>query len=177
VLWLGRAVGRFGRRTLVIGAIALWASGALLTLAPSLPVIIVGLAVAASGGFIVQATSTGYVALTAQSGRTSAIGFYATTYYVGGSIGGRCCRTDLERGRLAGLRRDGARDAGLHGDGGPVVLETLEPVCARERRRRKRKPDGNELVAPHHHAGARNDHPRAARPDRPWRRSVRPSPP
>jgi len=87
VLGLGRAIARFGRRPLVIGAIGLWACGALLTLAPSLPVIIVGLAVAASGGFIVQATSTGYVALTAKSGRTSAIGFYATTYYVGGSIG------------------------------------------------------------------------------------------
>jgi predicted MFS family arabinose efflux permease len=87
VLGLGRAVARFGRRTLVIGAIGLWATGALLTLAPSLPVIVAGLAVAACGGFVVQATSTGYVALTADSGRTSAIGFYATSYYVGGSIG------------------------------------------------------------------------------------------
>jgi predicted MFS family arabinose efflux permease len=87
VLGLGRAIARFGRRTLVIGAIGLWAGGALLTLAPSLPVIIAGLAVAACGGFIVQATSTGYVALTAESGRTSAIGFYAASYYVGGSIG------------------------------------------------------------------------------------------
>jgi YNFM family putative membrane transporter len=87
VLGLGRAVARFGRRALVIGAIALWTCGALLTLVPSLPVIIVGLAIAASGGFVVQATSTGYVALTAESGRTSAIGLYACTYYVGGSIG------------------------------------------------------------------------------------------
>ena len=87
VLGLGRAIARFGRRPLVVGAIALWACGALLTLAPSLPVIIAGLAVAACGGFIVQATSTGYVALTAESGRTSAIGFYAASYYVGGSIG------------------------------------------------------------------------------------------
>jgi predicted MFS family arabinose efflux permease len=87
VLGLGRAIARFGRRPLVIGSIALWTCGALLTLVPSLPTIIAGLAVAACGGFIVQATSTGYVALTAQSGRTSAIGFYATTYYVGGSIG------------------------------------------------------------------------------------------
>lgn len=87
VLGLGRAIARFGRRPLVIGAIGLWASGALLTLVPSLPVIIAGLAVAACGGFIVQATSTGYVALTAESGRTSAIGFYAASYYVGGSVG------------------------------------------------------------------------------------------
>src|SRR5436853_1906704 len=87
VLGLGRAIARFGRRPLVIGAIGLWACGALLTLVPALPAIIAGLAVAACGGFIVQATSTGYVALTAESGPTSAIGFYATTYYVGGSIG------------------------------------------------------------------------------------------
>jgi predicted MFS family arabinose efflux permease len=88
VLGLGRAIARFGRRPLVVGAIGVWTCGALLTLTPSLPVIIAGLAVAASGGFIVQATSTGYVALTAESGRTSAIGFYATTYYIGGSVGG-----------------------------------------------------------------------------------------
>ncbi len=87
VLGLGRAIARFGRRPLVIGAIVLWTCGALLTLVPSLPMIVVGLAVAACGGFIVQATSTGYVALTAESGRTSAVGFYATTYYIGGSIG------------------------------------------------------------------------------------------
>src|SRR5204862_7328991 len=71
----------------VVGAIALWPCGTLLTLVPALPAIIAGLAVAACGGFIVQATSTGYVALTAESGRTSAIRFYATTYYIGGSIG------------------------------------------------------------------------------------------
>jgi len=87
VLGLGRAIARFGRRPLVIGAIVLWSAGALLTLAPALPVIIAGLAVAACGGFIVQATSTGYVALTAESGRTSAVGLYATSYYIGGSVG------------------------------------------------------------------------------------------
>src|SRR6185437_9357651 len=43
VLGLGRAIARFGRRPLVIGAIGLWATGALLTLIPSLPVIIAGL--------------------------------------------------------------------------------------------------------------------------------------
>jgi len=87
VLWLGRAIARFGRRTMVLAAIVTWCTGALLTLVPSLPVIILALAIAACGGFIVQATSTAYVALTAESGRTSAIGFYATTYYIGGSVG------------------------------------------------------------------------------------------
>jgi predicted MFS family arabinose efflux permease len=87
VVWLGRAVARFGRRTLVVGAIVVWMSGALLTLAPSLPAIVAGLAIAASCGFVTQATATAAVALTAASGRTSAIGLYATSFYVGGSVG------------------------------------------------------------------------------------------
>ena len=87
LLWLGRAVARFGRRPLIICVIAVWACGALLTLVPSLWTIIVGLAIAAACGFITQATSTALVALTAQSGRTSAIGLYATCFYVGGGFG------------------------------------------------------------------------------------------
>jgi predicted MFS family arabinose efflux permease len=87
VLWLGRAVARFGRRTLIIGTIAVWICGALLTLIPSLWAIIAGLAIAAACGFFTQATSTAYVAMTAESGRTSAIGLYATCFYVGGGFG------------------------------------------------------------------------------------------
>ena len=87
VLWLGRAVARFGRRTLILGTIAVWACGALVMLIPSLWTIIGGLAVAAGCGFITQATSTSAVALTAESGRTSAIGLYATCFYVGGGFG------------------------------------------------------------------------------------------
>jgi predicted MFS family arabinose efflux permease len=87
VLWLGRAVARFGRRALVIGAIAVWLGGVLLTLVPSLWAIIGGLAIAAGCGFITQATATSSVALTAESGRTSAIGLYATFFYIGGSVG------------------------------------------------------------------------------------------
>lgn len=87
VLWLGRAVRRFGRRTLIVGTIGVWMCGALLTLIPSLWTIIAGLAIAAACGFFTQATSTAYVALTAESGRTSAIGLYATCFYVGGGVG------------------------------------------------------------------------------------------
>jgi MFS transporter, YNFM family, putative membrane transport protein len=87
VLWLGRAVARFGRRTLILGTLAVWACGALMMLAPSLWMIIGGLAVAAGCGFVTQATSTAAVALTAQSGRTSAIGLYASCFYVGGGCG------------------------------------------------------------------------------------------
>jgi predicted MFS family arabinose efflux permease len=87
VLWLGRAVARFGRRTLIIGTIAVWMCGTLLTLIPSLWAIIAGLAIVAACGFFTQATSTAYVAMIAKSGRTSAIGLYATFFYVGGGFG------------------------------------------------------------------------------------------
>jgi predicted MFS family arabinose efflux permease len=87
VLWLGRAVGRFGRRTLILGTIAVWICGALLTLIPSLWAVVVGLAIAAACGFIVQATAIASVAQAAESGRTSAIGLYATCFYVGGGFG------------------------------------------------------------------------------------------
>jgi YNFM family putative membrane transporter len=87
VLWLGRAVARFGRRTLVIGALGVWMCGALLMLVPSLWAILGGLAIAAGCGFVTQATSTSSVALTAESGRTAAIGLYATCFYIGGGVG------------------------------------------------------------------------------------------
>ncbi len=83
----GRLVARFGRRGLVAGALALWALGLAVTLAPNFPMIFIGLAIGACSGFIAQATSTGYVAYTATSARSSAVGLYVTGYYLGGSIG------------------------------------------------------------------------------------------
>jgi len=35
-----------------------------------------------------QAVSTGYVTVTTQTGRSSAVGLYATSFYVGGTAGG-----------------------------------------------------------------------------------------
>ncbi len=84
---LGRAVARFGRRPFIVAVIALWAAGAALTLLPSLAAIIAGLAICAACGFLTQAASTSLVAQVAQEGRTSALGLYATCFYVGGSVG------------------------------------------------------------------------------------------
>ena len=58
-----------------------------LTLAPSLPLIILGLAIGAACGLICQAISTGYVTITAKVGRSSAVGLYVTSFYGGGSFG------------------------------------------------------------------------------------------
>ena len=85
--WTGWAVGRFGRRRFVVRVIAVWAAGIALTLAPSLPLIIVGLAICAACGLICQAISTGYVTVTAKVGRSSAVGLYVTSFYIGGSFG------------------------------------------------------------------------------------------
>jgi MFS transporter, YNFM family, putative membrane transport protein len=87
VPWVGRAIALFGRRPFVLGMIALWMVGALLLLAPPVAVIIVGLTLCAVCGMVCQAVSTGYVTLTAKEGRSSAVGLYASIYYIGGSAG------------------------------------------------------------------------------------------
>jgi YNFM family putative membrane transporter len=83
----GRSVQRYGRRRLVLGVIALWAFGLLLTLVPSLPIIIAGLAIFAAAGFLCQTASTSYVAINAKGGASTAVGLYVTAYYIGGSLG------------------------------------------------------------------------------------------
>ena len=85
--WVGRVVARFGRRHFVIGVIALWIGGVLLTLLPSLAAIIAGLAICAGCGLLCQAVSTGYVTATASEGRSSAVGLYFSSFYLGGSLG------------------------------------------------------------------------------------------
>ncbi len=87
VPWVGRAIARFGQRRFVVGVIALWIAGVLLLLAPPIWLVMVGLTLCAVCGMVCQAVSTGYVAMTAKEGRSSAVGLYATGYYVGGSAG------------------------------------------------------------------------------------------
>jgi YNFM family putative membrane transporter len=83
----GWAVGRFGRRQFMIGIIGLWIAGIALTLAGPLWLILLGLTICAGCGLLCQAVSTGYVAITAQAGRSSAVGLYVSSFYLGGSFG------------------------------------------------------------------------------------------
>lgn len=85
--WTGRAVALFGRRRFVLGIIAVWIAGALLLLAPPVWIIVSGLTLCAVCGMLCQTISTGYVTLTAKEGRSSAVGLYASTFYIGGSAG------------------------------------------------------------------------------------------
>jgi len=67
---------------------AIGATGALLTLLPSLPAIVAGLALCATGVFIAQATTSGYIGAVTTRDRALAVGVYSTFYYGGGSTGG-----------------------------------------------------------------------------------------
>lgn len=85
--WTGRLIARFGRRNFVLRVVAVWIAGALLLLSPSLALIIPGLVVCATCGMLCQSVSTGYIAVIAKQGRSSAVGLYVTCFYVGGSVG------------------------------------------------------------------------------------------
>src|ERR1700733_13284722 len=87
VPWVGRGIALFGRRPFVLGIIAWWVVGALLMLAPPVTVILAGLTLCAVCGMLCQTVSTGYVTMTAAEGRSSAVGLYASIYYIGGSAG------------------------------------------------------------------------------------------
>jgi predicted MFS family arabinose efflux permease len=86
--WTGRVVMRYGRRTLMIGVISVWLVGLALLLAPPLTAIMLGLSLCAACGMLCQATSTGFVTASATEGRSSAIGLYVSSFYIGGSVGG-----------------------------------------------------------------------------------------
>jgi MFS transporter, YNFM family, putative membrane transport protein len=87
-LWLGRAIAWLGRRMFVLCVIAIWAAGMLLSLIPSVPAIVLCLVLASTCGILVQASSTSYVAISAKTGTSAAVGLYVTAFYVGGTFGG-----------------------------------------------------------------------------------------
>jgi YNFM family putative membrane transporter len=85
--WVGWAIHRVGRRACVLGIIVAWMTGISLTLAAPLPLIVAGLAVCAGAGMLTQAIATGYVAISAERGASSAVGLYVSAFYLGGSAG------------------------------------------------------------------------------------------
>jgi predicted MFS family arabinose efflux permease len=86
--WTGRVVMHYGRRALMIGVISVWLVGLALLLASPLALILIGLSLCAGCGMLCQAISTGYVTASANEGRSSAIGLYVSSFYIGGSVGG-----------------------------------------------------------------------------------------
>jgi YNFM family putative membrane transporter len=84
----GAWVDEYGHRAGLASAMAIGGAGALLTLAASLPAIVVGLALCATGVFIAQATTSSYIGAVTERDRALAVGLYSTFYYGGGSTGG-----------------------------------------------------------------------------------------
>ncbi len=85
----GYIITRVGLRAGISGAICLSITGVLLTLAPSLPVIILGLAMLSSGVFVAQTAASSNLRLAAPAGaRVTAAGLYITCYYLGGTAAG-----------------------------------------------------------------------------------------
>jgi YNFM family putative membrane transporter len=84
----GRWIDVSGHRSALGAGVAIGLAGALLTLAPPLSAIVLGLALVATGVFISQATASSYIGAVTREDRGLAVGLYSTAYYLGGTMGG-----------------------------------------------------------------------------------------
>jgi MFS transporter, YNFM family, putative membrane transport protein len=83
----GRYIDRVGHRAAIAAAFTGCIGGIGLTLIQSLPAVIVGLAILASGVFIAQAVTSSYIGIATSHARASAVGIYSVFYYAGGTLG------------------------------------------------------------------------------------------
>ncbi len=79
---------RFGRRATLMMCVGLSLCGLGLTLLDGLAVIIAGMALLSGGMFVVQTLSLGFIAARIPQAKSTAVGMYVTSYYVGGAAGG-----------------------------------------------------------------------------------------
>ena len=82
-----RMVGAIGRQKAMLVAICAASFGLALTLFDSLPLIMAGLAISTSGFLLVQTLAISFIGVIVPLARSSAVGFYVTCYYIGGSLG------------------------------------------------------------------------------------------
>ena len=83
----GRMMDRIGHRKALMAAAGMSVLGMMLTLVQSVPVIIAGLALEASGVFVCQSAAYSHVGSQALEARSSAAGLYISFYYLGGFAG------------------------------------------------------------------------------------------
>jgi len=85
----GYLIMKVGLRAGIGGAIVCSMVGVMLTLAPSLAVVILGLTLLSSGVFISQTASQSHLRVASPPGlRLTAAGLYLTCYYMGGTVAG-----------------------------------------------------------------------------------------
>ena len=85
----GYVITHVGLRAGIAGAVVASMIGVLLTLAPTLPLVILGLTLLSSGVFVAQTASQSHLRVASPPGaRVTAAGLYLTCYYLGGTAAG-----------------------------------------------------------------------------------------
>lgn len=77
---------RFGRLTVLVASVPVIIAGLAITLADSLPLVIVGLIVFTGGFFAAHSVASGWTPTLSTSGRAQASGLYNFAYYAGSSV-------------------------------------------------------------------------------------------
>jgi YNFM family putative membrane transporter len=98
----GRLVGRLGRRGALYLAGGTTATGLLLSLADSLPLVLLGLVLITAGFFAGHAVASSAVSKTATTGRAQASALYQSAYYIGSSVGSTAGAVAFHAGGWAG---------------------------------------------------------------------------
>ncbi|MET8801957.1 MFS transporter [Streptomyces sp. NPDC004546] len=122
----GRLVGRLGRRGALYLAGGTTAAGLLLSLAPVLPLVLLGLVLITAGFFAGHAVASSAVSKTATQGRAQASALYQSMYYIGSSVGSTVGATAFH---AAGW--SGTVEVGLLAVVGVVTITVLGSVAAR----------------------------------------------
>ncbi|WP_166442081.1 MFS transporter [Nakamurella flava] len=99
---VGRAVGRFGRRRVLVAAGFAMAGGVALTLAPSLWLIIAGLVVATFAFFPAHAIAASWAGERIPGARSQVAATYSLAYYAGSSLVGFAGAAVYDRGGWTG---------------------------------------------------------------------------
>ncbi|MFI8190588.1 MFS transporter [Streptomyces sp. NPDC085946] len=122
----GRLVGRLGRRGALYASGGTTAAGLLLSLAGSLPPVLLGLVLITAGFFAGHAVASSAVSRTATHGRAQASALYQSAYYVGSSAGSTVGAVAFHAGGWAGTV-----GVGLLAVAGVVTITLLGTRAAR----------------------------------------------
>ncbi|MFD9221151.1 MFS transporter [Streptomyces sp. NPDC060064] len=98
----GKLVARLGRRGALYLAVTTTTAGLLLSLADSLPAVLLGLVLITAGFFAGHAVASSSVSRTAKTGRAQASALYQSAYYLGSSAGGTLGAVAFHSGGWAG---------------------------------------------------------------------------
>jgi MFS transporter, YNFM family, putative membrane transport protein len=104
----GRLVGRLGRRGALYLAAGTTTAGLLLSLASSLPLVLLGLVLITAGFFAGHAVASSAVSHSAKQGRAQASALYQSAYYIGSSTGSTLGAVAFHAGGWAGTVGMGA---------------------------------------------------------------------